>query len=250
MSKEKDNLKEYFRHDYHARNHLKFKPLLQDFGVTGLGIYWCIVEMLYEEGGSINTSHYKSIAFDLRITEQDLKKVIEEYNLFDLRNEAFSSKKVIERLSERAKKAKAAAKSAKKKWAKFYANADKKLANAERLLSDGNAIIEENRDSIEENRREVKIESEVGPVPPALTVEQRKHEFGQSLIPFVEKYGKEMIRQFFEYWTEKGEKHRKMRFEKERVFEVEKRLVTWKLKEGQFGRPQKPNAYKPGQFVA
>ncbi len=59
------------------------------------------------------------------------------------------------------------------------------------------------------------------------TVEQRKHGFGMVLIPYIKQYGKVMIRHFFDYWTEKNENGTKMRFEKEKTFEVEKRLKRW-----------------------
>ncbi len=59
------------------------------------------------------------------------------------------------------------------------------------------------------------------------TVGQRKHEFGMVLIPYIKQYGKVMIRHFFDYWTEKNENGTKMRFEKEKTFEVEKRLKRW-----------------------
>jgi hypothetical protein len=36
-----------------------------------------------------------------------------------------------------------------------------------------------------------------------------------------------MLRDFFEYWTEHGEKDKKLRFEKEKTFGIEQRLRTW-----------------------
>ena len=40
-----------------------------------------------------------------------------------------------------------------------------------------------------------------------------------------------MIRAFFEYWTEKQPKGKKMRFEMQKVFDIKKRLVTWSSKD-------------------
>ena len=37
---------------------------------------------------------------------------------------------------------------------------------------------------------------------PTATLEARKEKFGQSLAPYVQNYGKELIRAFFDYWTE------------------------------------------------
>lgn len=60
---------------------------------------------------------------------------------------------------------------------------------------------------------------------------KRKHEFGESLIPFMAKYGKEMIRAFFDYWSEMNKTCTKMRFEQQPTWEVAKRLVKWANKD-------------------
>lgn len=60
-----------------------------------------------------------------------------------------------------------------------------------------------------------------------LTIEDRKAEFKNSLRPFLEKYEKSELINFYEYWTEHGEKDRKMRFEKEKSFGLSRRLSTW-----------------------
>lgn len=59
------------------------------------------------------------------------------------------------------------------------------------------------------------------------TIKDRETEFKNSLRPFVENYGKDLITKFFDYWTEKKPKGKKMRFEMEKVFDVTKRLKTW-----------------------
>ena len=61
------------------------------------------------------------------------------------------------------------------------------------------------------------------------TLEERKKEFGEKLIPYVEKYGKEMIRDFFNYWSEHNEDGKLMAFEKTktRTFSIPNRLITW-----------------------
>ena len=41
------------------------------------------------------------------------------------------------------------------------------------------------------------------------------------------KYQKQTLRDFFDHWTETSPRGRKMRYEKEKTFDVEKRLRTW-----------------------
>jgi len=58
-------------------------------------------------------------------------------------------------------------------------------------------------------------------------INKRKQEFASDLTSFVEKYGKVMIREFYDYWTEHGDKDKKIRFEKEKSFNLELRLERW-----------------------
>jgi hypothetical protein len=61
----------------------------------------------------------------------------------------------------------------------------------------------------------------------AFLLERRKDDFYNSLIPFVQKFGREMVREFFDYWTEPNKSKTKMRFELERTWDVSRRLNTW-----------------------
>ena len=60
-------------------------------------------------------------------------------------------------------------------------------------------------------------------------LKQRSHDFGLKLVPYMETYGKSMIREFFDYWTERNKSGTRMRFEMENVFDIPKRLARWKL---------------------
>lgn len=72
---------------------------------------------------------------------------------------------------------------------------------------------------------------------------ERKKVFENSLVPFVVSrggiYQPQMIRAFFNYWTEKNKTGTKMRFEMEKTWETQKRLVTWSNNEKQFNRNEK-----------
>lgn len=59
------------------------------------------------------------------------------------------------------------------------------------------------------------------------SIEERKKEFAEKLKPFLEKYGREMLNNFYRYWTEINDGGKKMRFEMEKVFQLSSRLVTW-----------------------
>ena len=75
-------MSEYFSHDYNARNDLNMKKLFMGEGLSGIGLYWCLVEMLYEKNGYIDLDYIPIIAFDLRTTEETVHRVIDNYELF------------------------------------------------------------------------------------------------------------------------------------------------------------------------
>ncbi len=61
----------------------------------------------------------------------------------------------------------------------------------------------------------------------AADTKKRMKKFYDSLIPFVSVYGKEMMREFYEYWSEMNKSQSKMRWENERTWCVELRLRRW-----------------------
>lgn len=64
--------------------------------------------------------------------------------------------------------------------------------------------------------------------------ERRARDFYDSLLPYLEKYGKEMLRDFYNYWSEWNRSQTKMKWELKDTWEVSKRLVTWAGKEDKF----------------
>jgi len=62
---------------------------------------------------------------------------------------------------------------------------------------------------------------------------QRTQIFKESILVFKDKYSIDLLKEFFNYWSESG-KNGKMRFELEKVFEVSKRLATWKRNDEKF----------------
>lgn len=62
----------------------------------------------------------------------------------------------------------------------------------------------------------------------------RKQKFASTLEPFLEIYGKEMLNAFYKYWTEHGPDDKKFRREKEKSWDIERRLQTWKSNESKF----------------
>ena len=90
----------YITHDFGARNDPKLMDLQMEMGGQGLGIFWCLVEMLWENGGTI-PANYKSIAFALRWCKPaEVEKVVTGYGLFEVSDGAISSHSATARIAE------------------------------------------------------------------------------------------------------------------------------------------------------
>jgi len=124
----------YFSHDYSARSDQKIKNLIRKHGMLGYGIFWSIVEDLYNNANALQTD-YKGIAFDLHTTENIVKSIINDFELFVIDEEYFGSISVERRLNARNERSESARLSAISRWEKYREN-----ANAMQTHSDGNAI--------------------------------------------------------------------------------------------------------------
>lgn len=58
-------------------------------------------------------------------------------------------------------------------------------------------------------------------------IEQRKLKFSESLKPFLELYGKEMLNNFYAYWTEPNKSGKKFKQELQITWDTARRLKTW-----------------------
>jgi hypothetical protein len=67
------------------------------------------------------------------------------------------------------------------------------------------------------------------------SIDVRKNSFAQSLQPYLDTYGKEMLNEFYLYWTEPNQQNTKMKFELERTYSLERRLNTWSKQSVKFG---------------
>ena len=84
------------------------------------------------------------------------------------------------------------------------------LSKAKASLKQGSSIKEEDKEEEIDN-----------------SLESRKSRFADTLQPFLNTYSKDMLNEFYAYWTEHSPKAKKMRFEKEVAWGLERRLATW-----------------------
>jgi hypothetical protein len=124
----------YFSHDLHSRTDKEMIKLRMKMGMQGVGLYWCIVEMLHEEGGYLMRSECERIAFELQVDTACITQLIETFQLFRFDDEKFWSESALKRIDIRKEKSIKAAESANIMWQR-----KKHGANGMRTHSDGNA---------------------------------------------------------------------------------------------------------------
>ena len=114
----------YFPHDFNARNDIKLKKVIMELGLKGIGLYWCIIEYLYENGGYLTLDEdIDLLAYELRIDKESIIDLIEKYDLFKKNKNKFYSPSVLTRLEVINEKSNTNRKNALKRWHNKNTNA-------------------------------------------------------------------------------------------------------------------------------
>lgn len=143
---------------------------------------------------------------------------------------------------KRNEKTEKARESANKRWQKT--NADE----CERKQTDANAYERKQTDAtqcynvnvnvngnVNEDVNGSFLSAEKSAPQPKPTIEQRATDFMFKVAEIGKGvYPDNMLRKFFDYWTEKNENGKKMRFEKEKVFDIKRRLATWASRDKEY----------------
>lgn len=203
----------YFPHDYNSRNDVKCLFLRQQLGMEGYGIFWFLVESLAESGGILPLKIVPVLAMQMQVPDVKVNAVINSFELFIIHNESFFSIRLNEHLNLR-----------------------KILSEKGKL---GVKIREASREALREASSKERKGKEILIVNNLIkkrenTILARKENFYNSVAEFKENYPKEMLRSFYNYWSELNKTGKRMRWELQTTFEVVKRLSTWANKEKTF----------------
>jgi len=133
----------YFSHDYNARSDKRIKNLLRKHGMAGYGVFWSIIEDLYQNANALQMD-CEGIAFDLHTSTEMVNSILNDFELFIFDGSTFGSLSVQRRIDERDAKSNKARENAFKRW--------NKDANAMQTHSEGNAI----KESIVKEKKESK----------------------------------------------------------------------------------------------
>ena len=134
----------YFPHDSNAQRDPKIVKLRRVHGWSGYGLYWALIETLRDQENYTLETDYETHAFALQTESETLKSVVENFELFSVKDGFFFSESLKRRMIAKDIKSEKARASAMARW--------NKDADEMRTHSGGNA--KEKRK--EEKRREDK----------------------------------------------------------------------------------------------
>lgn len=142
----------YFSHDFNARNDIKLKKVIANLGIQGIGLYWCIIECLYENDGYLSFDDIDLLSYELRTDKDLILNLIENFDLFKKNNKnKFYSQSVLNRLEEIESKSRKNRENALKRWNKNDTNEMQTESNSNATALQPHCYIKEK--IIKENKR-------------------------------------------------------------------------------------------------
>jgi uncharacterized protein YdaU (DUF1376 family) len=195
--------KTYFLHESTSFQDYKIIKMRSKLGIESYGIFWAVLELLFNEENKLCIDDYDALAYSLQCDSNILKQVIEDFDLFVLEDGCFYSKRLNSHIKDINNKSTKAKESASKRWDN---------ANAKRTHTDSNASI-----SISSSKSKSISKSKI---------EDRIHDFKKSVYSHKDFDDKDK-EDFYLYWTEKNSNGTKFRAEMQNTFSIPLRLARW-----------------------
>lgn len=153
----------YFQHDYNARNDPKLQDMLIDLGVEGIGVFWCIIEQLYEQGGKLPLRSCKSIAFALHVDCNKVESLVHDYGLFKNDGVNMWSDSVLKRLDKRKDISDKRKQAAIARWKQSLENQaiQPQSANNKQITTDSNVMQMQNTSNANAGHKEKEIKGNI-----------------------------------------------------------------------------------------
>lgn len=154
------------------------------YGMAGIGVFWCIIEQLYQSGGQLPIASYKSIAFSLHVECTLVASVVQDFGLFKNDGTMFWSESAMKRMTQKREVAEKRKQAANARW-NSNANAMQLDSETDANAMQKNAIkdIKDKRDIKEKVEKESSVR-EPRFTPPTLDdVKQYVSEKGYDMDP-------------------------------------------------------------------
>ncbi|PXX26259.1 uncharacterized protein DUF4373 [Thalassospira sp. 11-3] len=225
MARPKKNNADYFPHDADMRNDPKVRAIRRKFGLKGYAVWSMLLETLTDKDYfklKWSPLDVELIAADMEVSPDELKDMVEYMvnvlELLKMDNGFIFSPKLISRFETLLNKRK-----------RDRNKANKELSTAKTPNKEQTGA-ENPQSKVKESKvKESKVK----------TLEERKADFKKSLSPFLANYSKDLLNEFYAYWVEKNPRGVKFRFEKEKTFDLSRRLATWEQNNKKWAAPGK-----------
>ncbi len=270
MPRPEKNNADYFSHDAGMRNDPKIKALRRKYR-EGYGIYCMMLEVLTHSAYfefEVNPLQVELLAGDFDIESALLQEIINYCVTIELFSKAEQApgvsatetkfiiysnglKKRLQPVIEKRLSSKS----------KFLQQKDAKevVSVTETTQAPGVSATETTQKKRNKRKRKESklLNTVIGdgePSPPTQpgpkkTVEEKQAEckirqksFYDSLVPFTSTYGKEMLRAFYNYWSEPNKTKTKFKQEGETTWDTARRLERWQKNEAKFNKGAKDKA--------
>lgn len=218
MARPIKNNADYFPHDADMRNDPRIKALRRKFGIEGYGVYSMLLESLtdadYFEFKNDSLS-LELVAGDFDIETEKLVTILQycfQLDLFQLDavTNIISCKSLDKRLEPLLSKRK---------------------RDRKDVIADDNTQSKVKESKVDKSKEKQSTEKNNIAATKVATLEHRQLIFKERLAPFLlNPYKADLLNDFYGYWTEMNPNGKKMRFEMQKVFDVARRLSTWKNK--------------------
>lgn len=149
----------YFQHDYNARNDPKLQDVLIEYGVAGIGVFWCVIEQIYEQGGKLPFKACKSIAFALHVDCKVVESVVNDFDLFQNDGTFFWSSSVLARLNRRKEISERRKKAAETRWKSKETQQEQCNSNANAQQEQCNIYPKKRKEKEKKESTSIEVES-------------------------------------------------------------------------------------------
>ena len=196
--------KTYLQHQSNSFTDIKIIKMRSKLGIESYGIFWALLELLFNEENKLCIDDYTVLAFSLQCDADKLKSVIEDFDLFIIEDGCFYSKRLNDHIDNINSKSIKAKENASKRWNNANAMQSHSEPNASRVYK---SIVDNSKvDKSKVNKRIVEFKNSI------------------NQIEGINNNDKE---NFFLYWSELNKSGTKQKFELEKTFDVNRRLKRW-----------------------
>lgn len=210
----------YYLHDTNSRNDEKITLIFIKYGYEGVGLFYCILEVLAAQEKPISENVLKA-QLGIRKKLEKVLRFMYEIEILSIKNGEvfnenilnFSEKYQIKKEKDRKKIA---------EWRERQKDT-KNVTGYESVRNDPKA----KESKAKESKIDITAQSKI---------------FYDSLIPFLKTYSKETIKDFYDYWTEPNKSKTKLKFELERTWDLSRRLSRWNKND--FNKSNKSDSIK------